>query len=227
MTIVQSPKEAEQAIRRSIKLYNNEKNSRILTAGYNRFGLLLSLRSEYDFVITVYRESLVASYKIAFKTGISNALYGFGYCYRRKGNALKAHEFQKRHMKLANEIGDSSMLADSEKLLASIYTETGEYALAMKSYIAAAEGYQKIGNLKNWASTLSNIGLVQLRLENYESAKAYLFRSDSIYMEINNIPGRAHVQYNLAVILKNSGKLDSAKCKLNKRICGPGIECAI
>lgn len=204
------PKEAEQYILQAVRLSEKVKNLRLFVDTYNRYGSLLSSQSEYDSAINSYRKALEESNKIAFKSGISSALYGLGYCYWRKGNATRAHEFQERHMKLAIEMGDAARIAESNKLLASIYTETGEYVLAMESYIMAAKKYKQFGNLKDWASTLANISLVQRRLENYESAKNYLFQSDSIYRKINNISGRAHVQYNLAVIHKDLGELDSA-----------------
>lgn len=73
--------------------------------------------------------------------------------------------------------------------------------------ITRIDGLQE---LMGYKVALGNIGYIQRNLENYDSAIEYFKKSDSLSTVLRDPSGRAFASYNLSVMYKYTGRLDSA-----------------
>ena len=108
-----------------------------------------------------------------------------------KGDLDRAEQYHMMNIELAPEINDLEGVGNSYNNLGNIYNERGEYKRAMMSYTEAAKINSKLGNIRNAGINNANIGLIHQKLENYNEAIAYYTTSDSLFRDLEFLPGQA------------------------------------
>ena len=201
---------AEKIILNAIALSERANERKFQAIGYNLYGSFLRAQSREDSAIVVLNKSLQITEDKNFPVQRSDALVNIGYNYWQKGDFEKAAEYQYMNLKLARDIGDSMRVGNSYIGLGGILSQQGEYTMAMKYYTLASERFLESEDLRAYRVAISNIGYIQRSLENYDSAISYFKKSDSISGIIDDISGKASANYNLSVVYKNTGQLDSA-----------------
>lgn len=200
----------EKTILEAIALSERANKRKLQTIGYNLYGSFLRAQSREDSALVVLNKSLQITEDKNFPLQRSDALVNIGYSYWQKGDFEKAAEYQYMNLKLARDIGDSMRVGNSYIGLGGILSQQGEYTAAMKYFTLASERFLESENIRGYRVAISNIGYIQRSLENYDSAISYFKKSDSISGIIDDISGKASANYNLSVVYKNTGQLDSA-----------------
>src|SRR5690606_22835430 len=107
-------------------------------------------------------------------------------------------------------MGDSVRVAQSYIGLGGIHSQKGGYTRAMEYNVLASKRFLESRNMWGYKVALGNIGFIQRNLENYDSAIEYFKKSDSLSTVLRDPSGRAFASYNLSVMYKYTGRLDSA-----------------
>ena len=82
--------------------------------------------------------------------------------------------------------------------LASAQYLMGNYPKALSNYMLKLKIEEKRNSPRNYASALSNIGLMYILLEEYPNALSYLYRADST-VEITGGTAKAELKYNIII----------------------------
>lgn len=82
--------------------------------------------------------------------------------------------------------------------LASAQYLTGNYPKALNNYMLKLKIEEKRNSPRNYASALSNIGLMYILLEEYPNALSYLYRADST-VEVTGGKAKAELKYNIVI----------------------------
>ena len=205
-----SPEEAKESILRSLELALSTDNDQLKVNSYNHYGDFLTTQSMEDSALVNYTMGLDLAEKIKFLKGQSNALTGLAACYWRKGNFEKAHEYAEENIKLASKMNDQYRMANSYMIQGAIHTQNLEYAKAMERYTLASGIYKELEKMRRYVMALGNIGFVQRNLENYENAKSYFQKADSIAKAMDFPSSQAFSAYNLSIIYRKTGELERA-----------------
>lgn len=201
---------AKNLVLKAINLSEETKNGRLQVTSYNLYADFLISQSSFDDAMAQYEKGVSLAEKIDFKEGRAMALMGLGNAYALKGDHNRALEYYDENVKDASYRNDQNMLAKVYNNIARVYVKTNDYTKAMEFYTLSSTKHRELGNTLEYAKALGNIGLVLRMLENYKSAENYLIQSDSLFKKLNFQPGRVFILQNLAVIYKNTGKLDEA-----------------
>ncbi|WP_422083502.1 tetratricopeptide repeat protein [Ulvibacterium sp.] len=211
-----SPEEAYRVAKEALSIGENLKKGPLHIESHNVYGDYWYSQSDFDMAIEAYRKAEMLAKEIGSIEGESNALFGLGNAFLRKGNFEKAKECHEKKLVFAEELNDRESIAGSYNSLGLISTEQGNLTEAMEYFIEASKIYREVGHLKYYSITLMSIGMVHRQLGNNDKAKHYYLESDSISILLDDELGRAYVLNNLAIISKNTNRLEEA-VRYNKK----------
>lgn len=201
---------ADQLILKSIELSQKAKNTVWEVKSYTKYAQFLRQRIKIDSAISTYLKSIELAEKVNFSEGISDAYNSLGYIYLRMGNFDKALDYHQKNLAIALKMKNDGRAGNAYGGIGGVYSERGEYTKAMENYVLSSKKHQKIGNLKDHAINLANIGMLQDKLGNYKSAAQYLKQSDSIAKITNQPQTSTYVWYVLGRLYNKTGELDKA-----------------
>ena len=123
--------------------------------------------------------------------------------YRAMDSINKAITIQKQNRLEAE-------LPDSYKILAGIYYYLGDLEKAVEISYKGLELLEKQKNIQGMVSVLSNIGLLNISLENLEEAKNDLHRALKLIHQYKLNVSPAYIYGNLGLVYKYKSQIDSA-----------------
>lgn len=141
--------------------------------------------------------------------------------YFTKGEYSKAIAKANEGLKLIEDIpGTSKLEADLERILGVSYGSIGDYARSLQSFIEIGSIYESLGDTNGVLLSLNNIGVIHIKLENFEEALKIFLRLES--MATNSNPQNVTIPVNLGFIYYELDELEKAKTQLNKALAYPG-----
>ena len=112
---------------------------------------------------------------------------------------------------IANQSGDTLLIARSLERMASVSLATGDDHLALKYYYQSLPLFQQSGDKEGIAKVFNIIGLYKSAQKEYDTAKAYYNRAIRLNQQINNRTGIIHNKGNLGYLYEKMGDFDQAK----------------
>jgi signal transduction histidine kinase/DNA-binding response OmpR family regulator len=185
-----------------------------------KYAQYLRTRTKIDSAILMFNIGKELAEKENFKAGVSDALNGLAYIYLRKGNLKRALEYHQKNLELSIEMKNDLRMGWAYGGIGGVYSEMGEYTKAMENYVLSSRKHKELGNLTDYAINLSNIGMLQEKLDNYDIAKQYLIQSDSIAKIIKNNHIQTYVCYALGRLYNKTGDLEQAITYSKKALSG-------
>ena len=211
-----NPAKAEENVRQAVQIASGVEDQTYHVSALNTFGSLLNSRAESDSAIVIYSEAMAIAEEIEYMEGKLDAITGLGNSYLGKGDLKKGEEYLKLNISLGTDFGDMEGVANSYNNLGNLYNERGEYKEAMIAYTRRLPKINtEIGNIRNAGINNANIGLINQKLENYDKAIEYYTTSDSLFEDLEFLPGQAFVLKNMGIIYRRQGKFDQALEKYN------------
>ena len=172
----------------------------------DHLGYMHRIRGHKDSALYHYREAAAISERIKFTEGIIDALLGMGNTYSR----IQLHDSAQVQFNRALEI--AKLAGDSIKM-ASVYNDAGNAYMAQNKLVQALENYQFAtthGDSSTREVAYINIGLVHIRLGNYEEARYYSQKGLELSLKIGNEYNALYSYQNLGIIEKKLGNYDKA-----------------
>jgi tetratricopeptide (TPR) repeat protein len=139
--------------------------------------------------------------------------------YRNRGEYSKSLNEYLQGMALASRIKNLEIQAMIHNNIGILYKNAGEYDSAVSHYFRSLDIKKKVRpNLVG--SSYTNIGLVKIKLKDYEEAENYLQMALDIDIEQGDAWGIANNQENLGLLYLEKGELDQAQEYFRKAIDG-------
>ncbi|MBN1982100.1 MAG: diguanylate cyclase [Chitinivibrionales bacterium] len=172
--------------------------------------IYLNLRQSAE-CIEYLEKSLLDYRAIGDKKGIASALNYIGVNYTFQDDNVKAMEFHKQSLEIADMIDDDTIRAFNIGNLGLIYENSGDYQEALSAYKKAVEILTRLDNKHNVSVAVHNAGLIYEILGDHVTALHYIDRAIVISEEIESYMYSALFQLEKAEILLKTGLLDQAQ----------------
>ena len=126
------------------------------------------------------------------------------------GSEKAAEYLREAFTVLTPEEGFDIRRANCRNGLGNICINCGKIDEALEHYLYAAAIYERFFDLANMASAYSNIGTCYIERKEWKEAEHYMEKSLDLRMKLGSPDHLSVSYYNLAIIHKDTGRLDSA-----------------
>jgi tetratricopeptide (TPR) repeat protein len=201
---------AETYYRRSLELaeaggFNSLNAQALYDIGYIRY-----MSNLYPEALQLLNQSYGLYAEDHNKKGMFNVRHASGNVFRRLGNYAMADSCYRECMHIAEEMNDSSMMADVKLHAGILLCEQGNMEQGIVSFEDALGIYELSGDEKAVSTALLNIGVVLKMVKEYDKALAYILRSTSIEELLQQKSSLVVRYYNLADLYLDMGQNDKA-----------------
>lgn len=137
-----------------------------------------------------------------------------------KGEYANAIAKANEGLRFIEEIPNTLKLkADLERIIGVSYGSTGNYERSLRSFVEISSTYEKLGDTDGVLLALNNIGVIHIKLNNFEEALKIFLRLDEI--SPTDKPQSVTIPVNLGFIYYELDELEKAKEQLNKALNFP------
>jgi len=127
-----------------------------------------------------------------------------------KSDYPNALNYYQRSLKISEEIGDKSGMADAIGNIGVIYAGQDDYPKALDYFQRGLKIYKQIGNIKGSATAIGSIGMIYAKQGDTTNALDYFQRSLKIYKEIGDKRSTGYTIGNIGFIYKEQGDYSKA-----------------
>ena len=185
---------------------------------YNREGVLLEVRGEYDASHQRYKRALqLAESQNDFSliTIIYNNLGNWAYAQNRDEEALG---YYTKALEIAKQLNNPGYCAMAEGGLAMTLDDLGQYEKASRYHTAARAHYEQAGNLRGLVRTDLNLSYRALKRGKYREAKELANRALKLAQQLGDLHREARAWHNMGRAHHFLGAYESAvDCLLKAR----------
>ncbi|MGB0385940.1 MAG: KGGVGR-motif variant AAA ATPase [Ardenticatenaceae bacterium] len=185
---------------------------------YNREGVLLEVRSEYESSQERYKQALELAESendLSLVTVIYNNLGNWAYAQNRDEEALR---YYTRALEIAKQLAHSGYCAMAEGGLAMTLDDLGQYDKASRYHTAARAHYEQAGNLRGLVRTDLNLSYRALERGKYREAKELANRALKLAQQLGDLDREGRAWHNLGRANHMEGAYESAvDCLLKAR----------
>ena len=176
-------------------------------------GFIQSDIGQYNECLHTYLKSLdIAENKLHDQALIDTCIHLIGVIHYNTGNYAKSEIFLKQALERRSTSGKG--LSVTQRRLAGTYRRLGKISEA-KELLNSALKYDRLGNHRNIARTLRQLGMVHLEDKNKKEAQACFNESYKIFQNMGNKKGIASVLTNLGQINYENREFKEAIIKFN------------
>ncbi len=193
----------------SLKISEESGDKRGIAQCYINIGNAYYNQGNYPEALKNYCVSLKIKEEIGDKSGIASSYVGMGLVYCYQGNYSRVQPVKRDSLfnlslksyfaalKIEEEIGNKSGIADSYINIGSVYADQGNFPgvhqnksdslfnLALKNYFASLKIKEEIGDIHGVANSYDFIGSLYLKKENVDSAIVYASRAFVLSQKLN------------------------------------------
>ena len=171
-----------------------------------------------DTAIILCKQAEEISVNVNYLHGKAQSYGWLGYLLEQKGEIPKALEYDKKCLKIQEELGLKEGIATSLNNIGYIYKRQGSISQAIKYYHKSMQIYKQIGDKKGLAMSLNNIAYIYDNQGDIEAALKYFHRSHKIYEEVGNQEGLAISFNNIGGVYRSQSDLKKAIEYYNKSL---------
>ena len=202
------PDLAIEDYKKSVKIFNEEKEYLNETVVTNFLGLAYEMKSDYATAINYFVaaerncDSLIENYpdKSSVIKLYSIIYTNKGLLYHELDSIAIALEYFNKALTYATEINDSNRIAASFSNIGMIYKGMKKFDDALNEYFKSLRISRKTGNLDYQKATLNNIAATYYEMSVYDSVMYYYTKSLELIQETGDKYGQALVNRNIADI---------------------------
>ncbi len=185
--------------------------------------LLLTLGNELRFYKTdslyqLAKSAFELSKKTGYLKGESLALMRLGNYFSDQGQYLKASEYYRKALGVAEQIGNTGLVLSTMNNLAGEYGYMGDHAKALSGYLDGIALAGKVDNKEMLSIMNENIANLYAAQKDYEHSLIFFKKVMKINGEIGNEVFIAETLSNLASLYADMGNMDYAMFNINKSI---------
>lgn len=167
-----------------------------------------------DGVQANYGEAIDICQKVAGETDDAllqaRAYLVWGQSLDGQGECEAARPILKKALKMAKQIGQKQIEADSLRELGNAANRLGEHDVAIPYYKQSLELGRELGDKRGESASLNNWATMEWELGNLSYARELYMEAQKLYQELGNLQGEAKVINNLSNVAADQGDLDIA-----------------
>jgi len=183
-----------------------------------RQGFIISDEGKYEESERLYRESLnIAKQNELSVQQIATATHLVGVILYHQCRYNESRKYLEEALEMRDGISSVAMSV-TQRRLAGTYRKLGEFTKAERLLKKCLLVEEEMGNERNIARCLRQLGLLCLAQDNSEEAHSWLEKSFNIFHKIGNKQGIASVLTNLGEVNVNQGELNQAQSQLNESL---------
>jgi CHAT domain-containing protein len=156
------------------------------------------------------RKALLAADKGLVTIELQKALLAQGNRFRSAGGFSQAIMISQLALTLAQELGDTTGIANSLRNIGAVYRLQGNYPQAMEYFQRSLKISEELGNKAGIAPTLGNLGNLHQVQGNYLQALEYYERYLKVAEELGNKAGIASTLSNMGNVYRLQGNYSQA-----------------
>lgn len=134
---------------KSLELNNKINNIKGISIGYNSLGSVFKKLKNYPEALKFYEKALEIDKRHSDEIYTSTSLVNIGEIYFLMGNNKKASEYVWEGINLAQKIGSKYQVQRGHEILCELYSEQGDYKMALSCYQTSISFRDSIINEKN------------------------------------------------------------------------------
>jgi tetratricopeptide (TPR) repeat protein len=194
------------------KYQEKEKNkiNKLLSSGYNNFGVYFHISGELDSAIVYYLKSINIDEQFGQTKDLADMYSNLGVVFQYKGDVPKMLEFHTLSLKIREKIKDTAGIVSSLQSLGTIYFYQNDTSASLKYYRQALELAIKSKNEMGEASALYAIATTIINQSNSDTVLKMLKRTLGIRTKNNHFRGVAYSSNAIAGVYSRRNMLDSA-----------------
>ncbi|HEY0038436.1 MAG TPA: HD domain-containing phosphohydrolase, partial [Longimicrobium sp.] len=147
------------------------------------------------------------------------ALNGLGVLAQDERDPVRAAELYERANELGRQAGDEVLIGETEQNLGILANIRGDHDEALQRYQSALLHLERAGSVRGRISSLNNLGMLHVDLQQLEQADEYFQRALQICEEVGDVVHAGVVHINRAELFLVRGELDRARAS-----CDEGFE---
>jgi predicted ATPase/DNA-binding SARP family transcriptional activator len=167
-----------------------------------------------DGVKASYAEAIDICQKVAGETDDillqARAYLIWGQSLDGQGECESARPILEKALKMARQIGQKQIEADSLRELGNAANRLGEHAVAIPYYKRSLNLGRELGDKRGESASLNNWATMEWELGNLPYARELYLEAQKLYQELGNLQGEAKVINNLSNVAADQGDLDTA-----------------
>lgn len=203
----------EQAINygtQAEKLALQLKDNRGIVTAYNRLGVVLKIRGDYNAALNYYKKALKIEEKANHQFGIYRSLNYIGVVLKRKRQYKKAIKYFEKGIVILKKINKPQKIATPKLNLAVCYKNLGNIQKATQSYLEAIPIFQKDKKAVKVAKCHLGLGHIYQITKIFELAEEYLQKALAVFKEKNNKTLLIKVYHELGFLYLKTEEYDLA-----------------
>ncbi len=160
----------------ALKIAEKINDKQVIGAVYNGLGIIYSNQKEYDKALFYYNKYLAISKELDAPNAVATCLNNMGNIHKDNARYDSALHYYFKALQISNKVIEKTPNLNSllYSNLADTYTKSKRYDSALfyneKAYVLL----NKIGNRRTLTTCLNNMGLIYLRLGDFEKSEKFL-----------------------------------------------------
>jgi len=177
----------------------------------NHFSTIYSNLSQYDSAQYYIERTLKLAKSTNNLTQQSISQHSWVIMEIDRGNFEKAMELNKENIFFNQEIKDTLRLAMSYETESSIFTEKGQYLLALKSVMKSLDVYENLKDSIRIADIFNKIAIIENSLENFEASILNSKKALKIYEKFEDVEYQSVISNILGISYKSKREFETAR----------------
>jgi len=153
-------------------------------------------KGEYSLALDYLRQAYRNNREAANQRGMGHNLRNIGLIYEKQADYFAAMDTEMKALDAYKSIHDSDGMAAMYCNIGTVFADIDEYPLARRAYMHALRDSRVLGNKRDEAINLNNLGYVSMQLNQLEEALSFLAESSNINESLNDNIGRIQVMFN-------------------------------
>ncbi|WP_276165879.1 tetratricopeptide repeat-containing sensor histidine kinase [Zobellia alginiliquefaciens] len=206
------PRQGVELSKNAVKLGFKLKNNKAVATSYAYQGHNYSALGEDSLALDAYDKAMKIREENNDQIGAARLIYNKGLVYFNESDYARANDNNRKAYKVFEQAKDSFLMAKMLNSIGINHMYLSQYPEAIKSYLDAKRIYEDIDliNDKQYASILSNIGLLYARLEKFDQSEDYQKQALSFFKKNDFQEGVANALTNLGRVYNETGKSNKA-----------------
>lgn len=178
--IKDKPHQAEDALRESLKIFQELNDLRGVAANLNSLGLLYQSQKDWVAAEAFYQQGLTLIGNMDDPWGKSRTLNNLGMIWQLQNQNERALDAYQSSLTIKRSMGDNRGEAYTLANLGNLYLAEGRWKEAENNYKAASEIFRQQGDCVALGRTFNNLALLWFRQDDLEEARRFAVQGQNV-----------------------------------------------
>jgi signal transduction histidine kinase len=210
--------QANNQLKKAIKLYNNAGNFEEKAHALLRTGIIFWRKGNYDSTLQYYSKAKNIFDQLHSTYGLAKTERRIGIVYKRIGDYPRALDAFYRAEKLFEQTGIEQKVAEILGNIGDLHIKLKNYKRALKTFNQSLDYAKKQNNKKLYAFRIHNIGHTYYKLNEFQKADSCFNEAYNLYEKLGFTLGKAEVNLDMGKLFHNRKMYERSNNSLSKAL---------